>query len=210
MIQTIFCILILLGSIYFLFQACGYDTSYDGVTKEGFRVRSQNFVPNNRFDNANMLGYGEERAKGLYETEPGPVVGPSSVTGVNKNSDVDIYDNRGFKWSQNGSDPKVDAFVNKASNEELRNKFQRTYMLDPSGKTAQYDITYDNTSVNCCPAQYSPPFKLSKDGSNCEYAQKYVANQYSGMNFDSGTGCVCVSPKQAAFYGSRGGNGSGY
>ena len=80
-------------------------------------------------------------------------------------------------------------------------------MLDPDGSVAQYDITNNKISPNCCPAQYSPPFKLTdNDESNCDYAQKYVANQYSGMNFADGYGCVCMTPEQATFYGNRGGN----
>lgn len=177
------------------------------VSSEGFAVRSQNFVTNNRFDNANRLSYGTKRKPGMYQEKSPSISGPSTINGVNKNSNVDVYDNRGFKWNVNGSNPQVDAYLNNASNAEVRNKFERTYMLNPDGSVAKYDITNNKMSPNCCPAQFSVPFKLSKDGSNCEYAQKYVANQYSGSNFDSDAGCVCMTPDQANFYGNRGGNG---
>ena len=134
-------------------------------------------------------------------------LGPSQNSGVNQNSNQDIYDNRGFNWSANTSDIQIDTFTKAVDDAQLRNRFERTYMLDPDGSVAQYDLTYNKVSPNCCPAQYSPPFKVSeKNSSNCDFAQKYVANQYSGMNFNDGYGCVCVTPKQADFFGSRGGN----
>jgi hypothetical protein len=210
MIQTILGILLLLGVIYLLCKNFGNIYS-NNAEKEGFRVRSQNFVTNNRFDNANKLDYGTERLPGLFENNIGGVSGPSNISGVNKNSNVDIYDNRGFNWNYDGSNPEINAFTDQASNAELRNKFERTYLLDPSGSVAKYDITNNEISPNCCPAQYSPPFKINdKNKSNCSYAQKYVANQYSGMSFDDNAGCLCVTPKQAEFYGSRGGNGGLY
>ena len=203
MIQTILGILLLLGALYLLYQTFAPST----VSKEGFRIKSQNFVTNNRFDNANKLDYGTDAPPGMYSKPPSSVSGPSNINGVNKNSNVDIFDNRGFKWNYNGSDPKIDAFTDEATNAELRNKYQRTYMLDPKGDVAKYDLSYNETSSNCCAAQWSPPFKLNnKDKSNCSYAQKYVANQYSGNNFDDSSGCLCVTPKQATFYGQRGGN----
>jgi hypothetical protein len=89
----------------------------------------------------------------------------------------------------------------------MRQTFERTYMLDPSGTVSQYDISNNKISVNCCPAQYSPGFKLTdNDETNCDFAQKYVANQYSGMNFNDGLGCTCMTKDQALFFGNRGGN----
>jgi hypothetical protein len=212
MIRMLLGILLLLGAIYLLYKNFGVSYLYSEQTsKEGFKANSQNFIMNNRTDNANRLDYGAENMPSLYSTKSNDVSGPSSPTGVNKNSDTDVYDNRGFKWNYNGSDPKVNAFTDEATNLELRNKFERTYMLDPSGSVAKYDITNNEMSPNCCPAQYAPPFKLNNnDKSNCSYAQKYVANAYSGSNYDSNSGCLCISPKQATFYGDRGGNGGSY
>jgi hypothetical protein len=134
-------------------------------------------------------------------------MGPSQNSGVNENSRTDIFGSNGYKWTENAKNPEVDELTWKIDNQQLRQNFERTYMLDPDGSVAQYDITYNTISPNCCPAQYAPPFKLTdKDATNCDYAQKYVANQYSGMNFADGYGCVCMTPKQAEFYGNRGGN----
>ena len=147
----------------------------------------------------------------MYKDSPLNPMGPSQVSGVGQNSGPgsaqDVYDNRGFKWSANAKDVEIDEFTRAVDDAQLRNQFERMYMLDPDGSVAKYDITYNKISPNCCPAQYAPPFKLTdKDASNCDFAQKYVANQYSGMNFNDGYGCACITPKQADFYGSRGGN----
>ena len=181
-------------------------------SKENFKVNSQNFVYNNAFDVANTMDYGNnDDVKGMYKDSPSNPMGPSQVSGVGQNSGPgsaqDVYDNRGFKWSANAKDSEIDEFTREVDDAQLRNQFERMYMLDPAGSVAKYDITYNKISPNCCPAQYAPPFKLTdKDASNCDFAQKYVANQYSGMNFNDGYGCACITPKQADFYGSRGGN----
>ena len=78
------------------------------------------------------------------------------------------------------------------------------YALDPTGSVSQYDVSNMPISKNCCPAQYMSDPEL-KD-KNCDYSSKYVANNYSGMNYKDGLGCVCMTPEDAAFYGSRGGN----
>lgn len=178
------------------------------VTKENFKVNSQNWVDNNVFENAYRMDYGKnDDIQGMYQTEPSNPMGPSQDIGVNQNSGQDVFDNRGFKWTANAKDSQIDEFTKAVDDAQLRNKFERMYMLDPDGSVAKYDITYNKISPNCCPAQYAPPFKLTdKDASNCDFAQKYVANQYSGMNFNDGYGCACITPKQADFYGSRGGN----
>jgi hypothetical protein len=178
------------------------------TSKENFVIDSQNFVYNNVYENADLLDYGkDDDVPGMYTTQPNNPQGPSQQTGVNQNSDQDVYDNRGYKWSSNANNSQIDEFTRSVDNAQLRNNFERMYMLDPDGSVAKYDITYNKISPNCCPAQYAPPFKLTdKDASNCDFAQKYVANQYSGMNFNDGYGCACITPKQADFYGSRGGN----
>ncbi len=183
------------------------------VSKEGFRVNSQNYVYNNAFETADRLGYGDKEVSGMYKTGPPSTMGPSSPVGVNQNNSQnptnskDVFDNRGYKWTANAKDPEVDVFTKIVDDKQLRQQFERTYMLDPDGSVSQYDPTYFEISPNCCPAQYAPPFKVTdKDASNCDYAQKFVANQYSGMNFQDGYGCVCMTPKQADFYGTRGGN----
>ena len=175
---------------------------------EKFKVNSQNFVNNNVFEVADKLDYNKNNdLYSLYSSQPSNPMGPSQQSGVNQNSSQDVYDNRGYKWSVNAKDSEIDEFTKSVNNAQLKNKFERMYMLDQDGSVAKYDITHSKISPNCCPAQYAPPFKLTdKDKSNCDFAQKYVANQYSGMNFNDGYGCACITPKQADFYGSRGGN----
>jgi hypothetical protein len=87
---------------------------------------------------------------------------------------------------------------------ENREDVQNMYRLDPSGSVSQYDVSNMPISINCCPAQYMSDTDL-KD-KNCDYSDKYVANNYSGMNYEDGLGCVCMTPNQATFYGHRGGN----
>lgn len=202
--QIIVLIVILIVLAYFFNQK--YDSSSE--SKENFKVNSQNWVDNNVFENAYKMDYGKnDDIQGMYQSQPSNPMGPSQDVGVNQNSGQDVFDNRGFKWSANAKDSQIDEFTKAVDDAQLRNKFERMYMLDPDGSVAKYDITYNKISPNCCPAQYAPPFKLTdKDASNCDFAQKYVANQYSGMNFNDGYGCACVTPKQADFYGSRGGN----
>lgn len=184
------------------------ESETESESKENFKVNSQNWVDNNVFENAYKMDYGKnDDIKGMYQAQPSNPMGPSQDIGVNKNSGKDVFDNRGFKWTANAKDSQIDEFTKAVDDAQLRNKFERMYLLDPDGSVAKYDITNNKISPNCCPAQYSPPFKLTdKNATNCEFAQKYVANQYSGMNFEDGYGCACVTPKQADFYGSRGGN----
>lgn len=199
---TILLLFIILIALIYLFRH-GYFSSSEKFNN------TQNYTPTNKNDIANLLQYGKaDNLPSLYNQPVNSTMGPSSITGVGKNSDTDIYDNRGFKWAYNANTPEIDVFTNMVNNSQLRNKFERTYLLDPNGSLAEYDITNNKISPNCCPAQYAPPFKTtgSKDDENCDFAQKYVANNYSGMNFKDGYGCVCMTPDQADFYGSRGGN----
>lgn len=205
--KIIVLIVIIIIIVYFYKQKSNHDME-ESKKKENFKIDSQNWVYNNVFENAYKLDYGKnDDIQGIYKTQPQNPMGPSQDIGVNKNSSQDVFDNRGFKWTANAKDSQIDEFTKSVNDAQLRNKFERMYMLDPDGSVAKYDITYNKISPNCCPAQYAPPFKLTdKDSSNCDYAQKYVANQYSGMNFNDGYGCACITPKQADFFGSRGGN----
>jgi len=194
----VFVIIIIIVILWWFFATANNNESFNVLD-------TSNWVPTGA--NSRDLEYGQKYMPGMYSSGPEQVMGPSQNSGVGQNSIKDVYDNRGFKWAAEGSNPEVDVFTNQVDNAQLRNKFERTYMLDPDGGVAKYDLSYNEISPNCCPAQYSPPFKVTdKDSSNCDYAQKFVANNYSGMNFKDGLGCVCVTPKQADFYGSRGGN----
>ena len=203
-ITELIIIVIILIVLFYYFNS----KYHSNVNKEKFKVNSQNWTYNNVHENSDMLQYGkDDTMQGMFHHESKPVNGPSDPFGVNQNSVQDVFDNRGYKWTQNATDAKVDEITSAIDNAQLKNKFERTYMLDPAGSVAQYDITYNEISPNCCPAQYAPPFKTTdKNQTNCDFAQKFVANDYSGMNFQDGYGCVCMTPKQADFYGTRGGN----
>jgi hypothetical protein len=200
-LQEIIVILVVLVVLGYL-----YD-KYSRKHTEGFRNDTQNWLYTNKFEVADRLEYPNANVSGMYQGKVPEIFAASMDSGVNENSKTDVFDERGFKWTKNASNPEVDELTYQIDNQQLRQNFERTYLLDPEGSVAQYDITNNTISPNCCPAQYSPPFKLTdKNESNCDYAQKYVANNYSGMNFKDGYGCVCMTPKQASFYGNRGGN----
>ena len=180
---------------------------YNQYKTEPFTNQTQNYLYTNKFGIANNLEYPNANKRGIYQDNTPSVLGPSMDSGINENAKTDNYDERGFKWTQNAHNPQVDELTKTIDNAQLRQNFERTYMLDPEGSVGQYDITNNTISPNCCPAQYAPPFPLTANGeTNDDYSQKYVANQYSGMNFKDGYGCVCMTPKQASFYGNRGGN----
>jgi hypothetical protein len=207
-INQIIVLVIILVVLAWFFGNKYTSSSVNSESTENFKVDSQNFVYNNVYGIADRLDYNKnDDVAGMYKSQPSNPMGPSQQIGVNQNSKQDTFDNRGYKWTANSGDSQIDEFTRAVDDAQLRNKFERMYMLDPDGSVAKYDITYNKISPNCCPAQYAPPFKLTdKDASNCDFAQKYVANQYSGMNFNDGYGCACITPKQADFYGSRGGN----
>lgn len=203
-LEEIIVILILLVVFGFL-----YD-NYTSINTEGFRNNSQNQSYTNKFNIANNLEYPNTNVTAIYKNPDynmNAVIGPSTDYGQNENSKSDTFDKSGYKWTKPEKNPEVDHLTYKVDNTQLMQNFERTYMLDPDGSVAQNDITNNKISPNCCPAQYAPPFPLTKNGeSNCDYVQEYVANNYSGMNFKDGYGCVCMTPKQAQFFGNRGGN----
>ena len=195
---------IIIGALAILWLTGFFNPKDSKKKKENYSPMTRNFPYTNKNDIADKLEYGEIEEPAINPKGDNKVMGPSSNTGVNKNSPTDVFDRRGFKWTVNAKNPLIDEITEQSDNQQLRKNFERTYMLDPEGKTAQYDITYNTISPNCCPAQYAPPFPLTKN--NCDYAQKYVANQYSGMNFKDGYGCTCMTKDQAKFYGNRGNN----
>lgn len=173
-------------------------------TNETF-AGTQNYPYTNKYDVANAMAYGVNNGgTGVFDNTPA-VYGPSDSHGVNQNSKTDIYDDRGYKWSKYGKDPRINVLTNEMNDDIMKQKFERMYSLDPNGDLANYDISNMPISPHCCPATYAPPFDVG-GGDNCDYANKYVANNYSGMNYADGLGCVCMTPNQADFFGARGGN----
>ena len=93
------------------------------------------FFYTNKNDIADKLEYGELEEPALNPKSDGRVMGPNSNYGVNENSPTDVFDRRGFKFTVNAKNPLVDEITEQADNQQLRKNFERTYMLDPEGKT---------------------------------------------------------------------------
>ena len=203
--ETIICIILIIIIVWLLRKRiCDYVSP-----REGFQNTS-NFVMTNKNGIANAMEFGEV-SPGQLLTAPLPNTSPSSNNdGYSMNSNTDTYTKDGYKWTkEDTNDFDINTEQNKLSNEQLRNEFQNMYMLDPSGDLAKYDISNMPVSKYCCPAVYRNPSGGEDDmdpEKACEYANKYVANSYSGMNFKDGLGCVCMTPQDASFFSARGGN----
>jgi len=192
--EILICILIIIF-LTFLFNR-------DNVKSEKFE-NTGNYVYTNKNNIANALEYGEKKPAGVFD-DNSSVMDASSDTGVNKNSDTDNFDVRGYKWTKQRNGFDINVASSMMSDDVMRNEFQNMYMLDPSGSVEEYDISNMPVSKHCCPAQYAVPFM---GDNNCAYADKYVATNYMGMNYGSeGNGCPCMTPDQASFYTKRGGN----
>lgn len=196
--EILICILIIIFLPFLLNKASDFTKS------EGFQ-NTGNYVYTNQFGIADALEYGEKTPKSVFSSNA-PTMGASSDTGVGRSSDTDTYDSRGYKWTQPANNYNVNVETSLMSNDVMRAEFQNMYMLDPTGSVEEYDISNMPVSKHCCSAQYSVPFM---GDNNCAYANKYVANNYMGMNYGSeGNGCPCMTPEQASFYTKRGGNTS--
>lgn len=153
----------------------------------------ENFSSYDQFDYQSVPSY-------KINANPVKPYGPSDISGVSSNPEL-INSNKKLH------NPQVDIFTKSVDNEQLRNKFERTYLLDPTGELAQYDITNNKISAGCCPAQYSPPFKIVSDEEKDLLSKgNYVPNGYSGMNMESGPACLCITKTQADFVNKRGNN----
>jgi hypothetical protein len=119
------------------------------------------------------------------------------------------YTADGYKWTVKGQSTYTDEDDAKLTDIEIRDKYKNMYMLDPTGELEKYNLSNNPTSRYCCPAAYRSAGG-GDDGFDAklalEYSNKYVANNYSGMNFDNNAGCLCVTPEQAKFFATRGGN----
>jgi hypothetical protein len=183
---------------------------YYNTKNEGFENSTQNYVYGNYDGMADYLEYGNSEKEGMYKDNnyPSNTFPASSNLGVNQASDNNVFDDRGYKWTKNPKNVNVDVIMDRMSDDAMRNTFMNMYMLDPSNSVSQYDVANMPISIHCCPNQYAPAFDTGDDGESCAYAQKYVANNYSGdsTNSKDGAACVCMKPSDAEFYTKRGGN----
>ena len=61
-------------------------------------------------------------------------------------------------------------------------------------------MLYNKCSLSCCGAQYPLPFKIDDDkfAFDKNGKRKFLTSDYTCTNNTGGTGCLCLSPKQAS------------
>lgn len=71
--------------------------------------------------------------------------------------------------------------------------------LDPEDYENDPRMLYNKCSLSCCSPQYPTPFKGDVDPFTCDGSgnSKYLASDYVCQNNTGGTGCLCISEKQA-------------
>ncbi len=71
--------------------------------------------------------------------------------------------------------------------------------LDPADYENDPRMLYNKCSLSCCSAQYPLPFRADADPFVCDAngKSKYLASDYICTNNTGGTGCLCMSEKQA-------------
>jgi hypothetical protein len=135
--KILFLLIAMLTFTYIYNNIYGYR-----VHTEKFTSNTQNYISTNQNNIANKLQYGDSNDT-LISDDNSDTYGPSSLYGINQNSNTDIYDDRGYKWSTTYNNDNVDTLTDIVDNKQLQQNFERTYMLDPSGSVAKYDITYN-------------------------------------------------------------------
>jgi len=71
--------------------------------------------------------------------------------------------------------------------------------LNPDDYDNDPRMIYNKCSLSCCSPQYPPPFKTEVDPFVCgeDGKSKYLSSDYMCTNNAGGTGCLCMTPKQA-------------
>jgi hypothetical protein len=71
--------------------------------------------------------------------------------------------------------------------------------LDPADYENDPRMLYNKCSLSCCSPQYPTPFQGSADPFVCnkDGDNKYLASNYTCQNNTGGTGCLCMTQKQA-------------
>lgn len=71
--------------------------------------------------------------------------------------------------------------------------------LDPEDYENDPRMLYNKCSLSCCSPQYPTPFKGDVDPFTCdgEGNSKYLSSDYICQNNTGGTGCLCITEKQA-------------
>lgn len=158
----------------------------------------ENSAYSNIDETAELMDYNGGKPIGNVLEENLTGYGASNDHGVQKISLNNNGDSRMYKWSENTPENVM------MSDAELKSKYENMYMLG-SKEIQENSLSNVTYSQNCCPNQYMPQFLQDKKVNNCSFANKYIANNYSGQNID-GSGCACMTPKTAEFIVTRGGN----
>jgi hypothetical protein len=71
--------------------------------------------------------------------------------------------------------------------------------LDPEDYENDPRMLYNKCSLSCCSPQYPTPFKGDVDPFTCDENgnSKYLSSDYICQNNTGGTGCLCITEKQA-------------
>ena len=158
----------------------------------------ENSAYSNIDETAELMDYSGEDKIGNVFDENLTGYGASNNHGVQKISLSNNGDSRMYKWSENTPENVMMADA------ELKSKYENMYMLG-SKEVQENSLSNVQYSQNCCPNQYMPQFLQDKKVNNCSFANKYIANNYSGQNIE-GSGCACMTPQTAEFIVTRGGN----
>jgi hypothetical protein len=197
-IEQIIVLLILLGVVVYFIKN----------NKSPFEIVDDNITSNNVVSVENNLEQIENFANVddsyVYTNKPQSVISTQQVPPVFGASSPDgILPDKMAVFSDVQTDADVDVFTKIVDNQQLKQTFERSFLLDPTGSVAQNDITQGKFSPSCCPAQWSPSFMDTSK----PLSPDYVPNNYSGDSIN-GSGCACITKDQANYIRTRGGNGN--
>ena len=176
------------------------EEMYESVDNENDLVPVKSNLTENteNFENLNINNafvYASKPQDQISNVNIPPVFGASSNEGVLPNKIALFTDVQ--------TDANVDVLTKNVNNQQLKQSFERSFLLDPTGSISQNDISQGNFNPQCCPAQWSPTFMDTSK----PLSPEYVPNNYSGNNIN-GSGCACITKNQANYIRTRGGNGN--
>jgi hypothetical protein len=199
--QIVVLLILLAVVVYFLknnkspFEIVDDNIELNNVISVNSETESNNQITENFANVDDSFVYATKPQPQISNQNIPPVFGASSPDGV-------LPDNM-TSFSDVQTDADVDVFTKIVDNQQLRQTFERSFMLDPVGSVAQNDITQGKFSPSCCPAQWSPSFMDTSK----PLSPEFVPNNYSGDSVN-GSGCACITKDQANYIRTRGGNGN--
>ncbi len=198
-VEQIIVLLILLGVVVYFVR--NNKSPFEIVDNN---ISTNNVVSVNSESENNVETFNNIDDSFVYATKPQPSISSSSAPPVFGASSPDgvLPDNMNL-YSDVETNADVDVFTKIVDNQQLKQTFERSFLLDPTGSVDQNDITKGKFSPSCCPAQWSPSFMDTSK----PLSPEYVPNNYSGDSIN-GSGCACVTKDQANYIRTRGGNGN--